>query len=167
MNIALRKRISSLRSAMCRGERKIKIVLYIMCNFLSSKFSVDNDLLNAIDSFTIFLNKINKMIDELIYLAISLLTYMYHQTIEIYFLHSLSVDKLKNILEYISKRNRFRIFGTEPNRTEKISNRTEPTDFFKISNRTDFGSVRFGLKPNRSHHWKLNRKRKIYLTLRW
>ena len=74
MNITLRKRISPLRNVMCRREQKIEIVLYIICNLLLSKLTVDIDLLNAVDGFTIFLNE---MIDELDYLAISLFIYIY------------------------------------------------------------------------------------------
>ena len=58
------------------AERKIKIridiVVCIMCNSLSCKISADNDFWNKIESFTIFLNKINKMIDELVYLEDSI-----------------------------------------------------------------------------------------------
>ena len=43
-----------------------------MCNSLSCKISADNDFLNKIESFTIFLNKINKMIDGLVYLEDSI-----------------------------------------------------------------------------------------------
>ena len=38
-----------------------------MCNSLSCKISADNDFLNKIESFTIFLNNTNKMINELVY----------------------------------------------------------------------------------------------------
>ena len=43
-----------------------------MYNSLSCKISADNDFLNKIESFTIFLNKINKMIEELVYLEDSI-----------------------------------------------------------------------------------------------
>lgn len=51
---------------------RIKIVVCIMYNSLSCKISADNDFLNKIESFTIFLNKINKMIDGLVYLEDSI-----------------------------------------------------------------------------------------------
>ena len=86
---------------MCRRERKIKIVLYIICNFLSFKCSVDNDLLNAVGSFTIFLNKINKMIDELVYLAISLFIYIPSADIDILCSFTFSGQVNKYIRTYI------------------------------------------------------------------
>ena len=124
VSYSIRSVVAILFVTMCRRKRKIKIVLCIICNFLSSTFSVDNDLLNVVDRFAIFLNQINGMIDELVYLEISLFIYISSDDIDIICSFTFSGQVKKYIRIYTSKRNRFRTFGTEPKKTQTEPNRS-------------------------------------------